>query len=114
MRKIYLLLIGLLLLIGCGSSAEPDVVEGFAVQDEDVQESRGAEQAARATPLPPRDKSTPLAISNVATLTETQTITSTEPISTTVRGNDSATVEQSRPDKIHCSAAAQHAIHNGD
>lgn len=106
MRKIYLLLIGLLLLIGCGA-AEPEMVESFAIEDGDVNESQGAEQAARATPLPPRDKSTPLAISEVLTLTAA--ITPTEGISTIVRGEQTATVEQSRPNSSYCSAAAQHA-----
>lgn len=112
MRKLYLLLVGLLLLIGC-SSPEPEMME-LTTEDEEVSESRGVEQAARATPLPPRDKATPFAVSDAAILTQTETLTPTLPISTTVRGEIVQTVAESRPDSFHCSAAAQHAIYNED
>jgi hypothetical protein len=111
MRKISLLLIGLLLLIGCGGADQPDVGAATAGESE-ISESRGAEQAARATPLPPRDKSTPsntLSASNEPTLT--QMVTTTESIRLTVRGDVFATPVQ--PNNVHC-LAAQHPIREGD
>ncbi len=109
MRKLCLL-IGMFLLLSC-SSPEPEIIMLEVTQP--FEEAQGAEQAARSTPLPPRDKSTPLALVNSPTVT--QAITATEPISTTVRGDEqSTTVEQPRPAHSRCSAAAQHAIRSGD
>ena len=111
MRKLCLL-IGLILLLGCGSQAieEPasdmaeeviEEIEGSAETNGDMSESRGQEQAALPTPLPPLDKSESAEASFV--VTPTDTITDIQPVTTTVReAAASAVVPATLPNNFRC------------
>ena len=82
MRKRLLPLLILLLFAACSSPEPMERVVTVIV----VEESRGQEEAARATPLPPREKNDLAQLVETAPITTTQAVTTTLPVSATVRG----------------------------
>ena len=109
MRRLTLLL-GLLILIACGGAE----VDSFVDEDADVSESRGQEEAARPTPLPPREKDDLAQLAVVESITSTQPVTTTLSISTTMRSAASAADPPARPDNFNCSFAPHESADDGE